>query len=102
MDTQTEVPTFNESDKRETNFFKFEEGTFIVGKLLRIEAGSFGEQYVLDTPDGEQIVGTYDVLKSKINESDKGKWIKILCKGNVVNPKTKRTYKDFDVFVKSA
>lgn len=101
MDAQAKIPEFTEKDKRETNFFKFEEGTFIVGKLLRIETGSFGEQYVIDTKDGEQIIGTYDVLKSKISSNDVGKWIKIICRGNVVNPKTKRTYKDFEVFIKA-
>jgi hypothetical protein len=101
MDKQAEIPNFDDKDKRETTFYKFDkEGSFIVGKLLRIENGSFGEQYVIDTTDGEITLGTYDVLKSKIVLSDVGKWIKILFRGSVVNPKTKRTYKDFEVFIK--
>jgi len=98
--TQTNIPEFTDNDKRETNFFKFEENTVIVGKLKEIQNGSFGEQYLIDTPDGDVLVGSYDVLKSRIGKSDVGKWIKIVCKGNIVNPKTKRTYKDFDVFIK--
>jgi hypothetical protein len=100
--TQTKiVPEFTDADKRETTFFKFEvEKQEVIGKLKSVEVGSFGEQYVIDTPDGDITIGTYGVLKSKIVNQDVGKWIKILYKGEVVNPKTKRTYKDFDVFIK--
>ena len=95
------IPEFTDDDKRETAFFKFEEeGQEIVGKLKEVQTGSFGEQYLIDTPDGDITIGTYGVLKSKIAKTDEGKWIKILYKGEVANPKTKRTYKDFDVFIK--
>ena len=98
---QTKMPEFTDDDKRETTFFKFEkEQQEVIGKLRQIDNGAFGEQYVIDTPDGDITIGTYGVLKSKIVEQDVGKWIKIVYKGDVVNPKTKRTYKDFDVFIK--
>lgn len=99
-DEQTKIPKFDDKDKRETSFFDFGTNKEIVGKLKEIQTGSFGEQYLIDTPDGDIIVGTYGVLGSKINHSDIGKWIKILCKGDVISPKTKRTYKDFEVFIK--
>ena len=99
--TQTEIPEFNDDDKRETSFYKFDkEGESVLGKLKEISNGTFGEQYIIDTPDGDITIGTYGVLKNKIVSQDVGKWIKILYKGEVVNPKTKRTYKDFDVFIK--
>lgn len=97
---QMNLPTFNDSDKREASFHDFKEKAEVVGKLVAIEEGSFGKQYTIDTPDGDVIVGSYDVLKGKIHDEDKGKWIKIVCTGDVVSPKSKRTYKDFEVFIK--
>jgi hypothetical protein len=99
--TKLKVPDFTDSDKRETAFYKFEkEGQSIIGKLIEVQNGSFGEQYVIETEEATLTVGSYGVLKSKIAKSDEGKFIKLVFKGNVVNPKTKRTYMDFDVFIK--
>ena len=98
---QTEIPDFSDGDKVETAFHNFDKEQEIVGKLKEVdEHGTYGTQYIIDTPNGNVLVGTYDVLKSKIKKSDEGRWIKIVCKGNKPNPKTKRTYKDFDVFLK--
>jgi len=100
MDEQMNIPEFTDADKRESVFHNFDENPEIVGKLKSIETGTYGKQYVVDTPNGDVVIGTYDVLKGKIQESDVGKWIKIVCKGNEKSPKTGRTYKDFSVFVK--
>ena len=100
MSEQMNIPNFTDADKRDAVFHDFKEKAEVVGKLKGIEQGGFGEQYIIDTPDGDVTVGTYDVLKSKIHEADVGKWIKIVCKGDVVSAKTKRTYKDFEIFVK--
>jgi len=100
MNEQMQIPEFNEQDKREATFHNFDNEPEVVGKLIRIEQGSYGDQYVIQAEKEETTVGTYDVLKSKIHAEDTGKFIKIVCKGNSVSPKTKRTYKDFDVFIK--
>jgi len=100
MNEQMDIPEFTDADKRDAVFHDFKEKAEVVGKLKGIEQGSFGDQYVIDTPNGDVTVGSYDVLKSKIHTADVGRWIKIVCKGNVVSPKTKRTYKDFTIFVK--
>lgn len=100
MDIQMNIPEFNEKDKREANFHDFNASPEVVGKLKRIEQGIYGDQYVIDTPKGDITIGTYDVLKSKILQSDVGKWIKVVLKGDAKSPKTGRTYKEFDVYVK--
>lgn len=97
---QMDIPEFTDDDKRVSNFHNFKSNAEIVGKLLSIEEGSFGKQYKIQTKDEIVTVGTYDVLKSKILDSDVGKFIKIVCKGDAISPKTKRTYKDFDVSIK--
>lgn len=94
------IPEFTDADKREAIFHDFNTKAEVVGKLLSIEEGTYGKQYIIDTPDGNITVGTYDVLKSKIHEKDINRWIKIVCKGNANSPKTGRTYKDFEVFIK--
>ena len=94
------IPEFTDKDKKESVFHNFDEKAEVVGKLKEIGEGAYGQQYLIDTPDGDVTIGTYDVLKSKIQVSDVGKWIKIVFKGNTTSPKTKRAYKDFDVFVK--
>jgi len=100
MSEQMDIPSFSDADKRETSFHNFDEQPEVVGKLKTIQPGSYGQQYVIDTPEGDITIGTYDVLHSKIHDVDVGKWIKIKFIGNSVSPKTKRTYKDFDVFIK--
>ena len=100
MSEQMNIPSFSDADKRETAFHNFDEQPEVVGKLKAINPGSYGQQYLIDTPNGEITVGTYDVLHSKIHETDVDKWIKIKFIGNAVSPKTKRTYKDFDVFIR--
>jgi hypothetical protein len=99
--TQTNIPEFNDEDKRESNFHDFDNQPEVIGVLERIEQGNYGNNIVLRTFNNKEIlIGSYEVLKSKITETDKGKWIKIVYKGNTTNPKTKRTYKDFEVYVK--
>ena len=95
------IPEFTDEDKRETSYYKFEkEGQEVIGKLLEVQQGSFGEQYLIETEEADLTIGSYGVLKSKISKNDEGKYIKIVFRGNVVNPKTKRTYMDFEVFIK--
>lgn len=94
------IPEFTDDDKRDASFHNFDDKREVIGKLRSIEDGTYGNQYVIDTPDGDLTIGTYEALKSKITREDIGKWIKIVCKGNLVSPKTKRTYKDFVVFIK--
>ncbi|MHA1873358.1 MAG: hypothetical protein ACTSVB_04520 [Candidatus Heimdallarchaeaceae archaeon] len=97
---QANIPEFTEADKREANFHNFDETPEVVGKLIRIETGSFGDNLVVDTVNGEVTIGVYEALKSKITKEDIGKFVKIVCLGNKVSPKTRRSYKDFEVFVK--
>lgn len=99
MDEQTNK-TFEDRHKRETLFHDFDKQKQIVGTLIEIQEGDFGEQYLLKTDQGETIlVGTYGVLKSKIRKDDIGHLIKIVYKGHITSEKTKRKYKDFDVWV---
>lgn len=100
MDKQIEIPSFKEKDKVEAQFHNFEQIPSIVGKLKFISQGTYGNQYVIDTPDGDVTVGTYGVLSSKITKDAIGKWIKIEFKGNQKSPKTGRIYHDFDVYLK--
>lgn len=96
-----QTPTFTDKDKRETSFHDFDEKPEIIGKIKGIQQGLYGDQYILETTDGDITLGSYDVLKSKILEADIGKWVKIVCKGYVQSAKVKgRRYKDFDVYVK--
>lgn len=100
MSEQMNIPEFTDADKRETTFHNFVDKPEVVGKLKAISQGSYGDQYVIDTPDGDITIGTYDVLKSQIHQGDVGKWIKVVCKGDIKSPKTGRNYKNFEVFVK--
>jgi len=52
--------------------------------------------------DGGDIVGVWGstVLDNKMSKVVIGKQVKIEYLGQELNPKTKRTYKNFDVFVK--
>lgn len=99
-DEQMSIPEFTDEDVREPKFHDFNKESEIIGKLVAVEQGTFGEQYKVKTEEGEVTIGTYGVLQSKISKEDAGKYVKIVCKGDVVSPKTKRTYKDFEVSVK--
>ena len=101
MVKQEEMPTFEQTDKREATFHNFDEKPEIAGKLKTIQVGEYGEQYVVETPLGDITLGTYDVLKSKIKQADIGKWLKIKFIGLKQSTKDKRrNYKDFEVYVK--
>lgn len=100
-DEQVKLPDFSEADKRETNFHNFVEDKEVAGKLQAIEDGTYGSQYKILTEKGTVTIGTYDVLKSKIHENDVGKFIKVVSVGDVLSPKTKRKYKDFEVYIKA-
>lgn len=100
---QKQIPEFNDEDKRESSFHDFDAEPEIIGKLKEITTGQFeemSEQYTLETQDGEKIVGSYSVLKGKLRKDDVGKWVKIVYLGEKVSPKTKRKYKDFEIFIK--
>jgi len=98
---QASIPEFTDADKREANFHNFDDSPEVVGKLVAIEQGSYGDNLVVETINGNVTLGVYEALKSKITKEDIGKFVKIICLGNKVSPKTKRSYKDFNVFVKS-
>ncbi len=100
MNEQTNIPTFDEKDKIDTTFHNFEEEAEVSGKLIGIEDGAYGDQYKIGNNNGEIVVGTYGVLKSKIKSEHIGKFIKIVYIGTKESPKTKRKYRDFDVYVK--
>ena len=101
MSEQIKMPEFTDADQRTTPFHDFATIPIISGKLIGIETGSFGNQYKILQSDGSEIMtGTYNVLDSKIQKADIGKFIKIECLGDVLSPKTKRTYKDFKVYIK--
>ena len=100
MSEQTNIPEFTDADKREADFHNFDEQKEVIGKLVKIEEGSFGKQYIVETASGTITIGTYNVLSSKLHDSDVGKFIKIFYKGNEKSPKTGRVYKDFEVSVK--
>jgi len=97
---QTSIPEFTDADKREANFHNFDTSPEVVGKLVGIEAGSYGDNMIIETADGNVTLGVYEALKAKITKEDIGKFVKIVCLGNKVSPKTRRSYKDFNVFVK--
>jgi hypothetical protein len=98
---QIDIPTFTDKDKREAVFHNWDEQPEVVGKLTAIKQGQFGHQYEIETKDGIIIVGTLGVLASKINETDTGKFVKIVFTGLKQSKKDKRrSYKDFEVFVK--
>jgi len=98
---QTKIPEFSNEDKRETSFHDFSENKEVIGKLVSIEDGAYGNQYIIKTEKGNVTIGTYDVLKSKILQSDVGKFIKIISLGDKLSPKTKRKYRDFEVYIKA-
>jgi hypothetical protein len=98
----TKIDEFTAEDKRETEIHNFDETPEVIGTLVAVEEGTYGPQYKIETEKGEVTVGTYDVLTTKIKKDDVLKRVKIVCKGNVTSPKTKRTYKDFVVYVKEA
>ena len=97
---QTDIPAFEEADKREASFHNFDTSPEVIGKFIRIEQGNYGENLVVDTVNGEVTLGVYTALQSKIAKTDIGKFVKITCLGTKVSPNTKRAYKDFEVFVK--
>lgn len=94
---------FSEEDKlkSEQNFFKFsDENKELIGYLIRIEKGNFGDNYVFETKDGVVTIGSLSALKNRIHPALVGKKLKITYNGEKKS-KTGRNYKDFDVLVKS-
>jgi len=100
MVEQTNIPEFTDADKREANFHNFDTSPEVTGKLVGIEQGSYGDNLVIETTDGNVTIGVYEALKAKITREDISKFVKIVCLGNKISPKTRRSYKDFEVFVK--
>lgn len=92
---------FKDDEKVESSFFSFiKPNDFIIGYLKEIEDGQYGEQFVLDTENGDIRVGGFTALKSKINNKMLAKKIKIVFLGEKKAEKGGRMYKDFEVFVK--
>lgn len=114
METQEKLDfsdDFSDEDKISRDFVKFEEeGDFILGILTEIKPADTdntdgkGFNYVLKVKEGEEIkekiVGSYSALTSQINKAMIGKKIKITYTGEKKSEKTKRMYKNFDVFCK--
>lgn len=101
MNETLNLPEFTDGDKVESSFHNFEENPEISGKLMEINEGAYGKQYNILTREGQMKVGTYDVLSTKIGDKAIGKFIKIKYLGEQTSPKTKRKYRDFDVWIKS-
>jgi len=99
-DEQTNVEEFTDDDKVESTFHNFDEHPEVVGTLTAVEPGVYGNQYKIREGKVEILVGSYDVLKSKIALKDVGKRIKIVFNGLKLSPQTKRNYKDFTVYLK--
>lgn len=101
LDTNKQADEFTDADKREANIHNFDEEAEVQGTLETIEQGTYGNQYkIKDAADNEILVGSYGVLESKIKPGDVNKKIKIVFLGNKKSPKTNRTYRDFDVYIK--
>ena len=100
MNEQTEIPEFNDDDKRETKFHDFSENKEVVGKLMEISPGTYGNQYLIDTDNGLIKVGTYEALKDKIKKADENKFIKIVLTGEKATQPGKNPYKIFEVFIR--
>ena len=91
---------FTDEDKREINFHDFDTESEVVGTLISIDKGVYGDQYKIEEGKDIFTVGTYEVLKYKINESDIGKRIKIVYNGEKDSEKGGKKYKDFTVYIK--
>ena len=55
---------------------------------------------VAPTVTSRKYVETINMVTKGTLDEDIGKFVKIVCLGNKVSPKTRRSYKDFEVFVK--
>lgn len=93
---------FTESDRVDNEFVKFDDDhKEVIGILISIDQGSFGDQYLIETKDKKiVVVGSYTALKDKIKKDYIGKPIKINYKGKQKSQKSNRVYDDFDVYVK--
>ena len=83
------------------NVWNFEEDKEIIGVLLRKVISQFGgNDFILDVLDkGEIMVYGKTVLQNKLSDIKEGSLIKIVYAGQVLSPKTRRTYEDFKVYL---
>jgi len=83
------------------NVFPFDnKGAKIEGNLVKKQAGSFGDNYTIQTANGEEflVFGT-TVLNNKMASVEEGKEVRITFLGEEKAEKSGRMYKDFDVEV---
>ena len=82
-----------------------EENKSIEGKYVELKSnvGANGSQmYVLETVDGNVSVWDTTVLNTKMKTVNLGDTVKLVYLGVKESPKSGRSYKDFDIFVKRA
>jgi len=92
---------FDENDKRDTMFHKFDEHPEVAGILLGIDTGDYGNTFRIETFDGKTInVGSYTALANKIKQEDIGKAVKIVFLGKEKSKSSKNSYMNFQVYVK--
>ncbi len=92
---------FDENDKRESMFHKFEEHPEIAGTLMAIDTGDYGNTFRIETFDGKTVnVGSYTALANKIKAEDIGKAVKIVFLGKEKSKTSKNSYMNFQVYVK--
>lgn len=102
MTEEKDLFNFNDEDKVEGgNFHDFKEKPEVTGILKDVMAGRFGDTYLIETPEKEDVtVGGYTAIKGKLTKEDIGKAVKIKFvgerKGN-----SGRLYMDFEVFKKA-
>ena len=111
---QKDIDDFTESDKLKSNFimWNYRRDTTLIGTFNEWEIDSFGEHAVLlipklaeDFTDGtltmlhlpNLVVLNNKLKNAKISSGDK---IKIVYIGDKLNAKTRRTYGDFEIFIK--
>lgn len=89
------TPVFNIKDEHGKDV----EGASITGEFKEIVAGEYGNNYVLATDKGDQLVFGGSVLNTKMNRVKIGQQVRITYLGEVKAKNSRNTYKDFKVEV---
>ncbi len=92
------TPTWN---GKEDGVWKLEEGDEIEGVYKEKQEG-IGENnsniYKIETEDGDVGIWGSTVLDTRFSGVEKGEKVKVIYKGEVKSPKTKRVYRDYDLY----
>lgn len=90
----------NDWKKIERTGHRFEEvGSEVSGKLLRVEEGEYGENFILDINGTETTIFGKTALKSKMQAVKVGQDVKIVYVGEKKSSNG-RLYMDFEVYTK--